>query len=67
MTHDERVSKQLAMLITGMGFRGLANELVTAQGYIVFLLDTYSLWSPEGTFTFHDGETIERRQWEEGQ
>lgn len=27
---------------------------------IHFLLDTYNLWSEEGTFTFPDGLTIER-------
>jgi len=27
-------------------------------GYVEFLLNTYNLWSTEGTFTFPNGETF---------
>ena len=64
MTHDERIAKQTALLVEGMGLRGLAEELVTAQAQLVLLLDTYKLWSPEGTFTFPDGSTAYRENWE---
>lgn len=36
------------------------DELEIVTGYVIWLLDTYCLWSEEGTFTFPDGMTIEK-------
>lgn len=37
-----------------------SDELEVVTGYVIWLLDTYHLWSEEGTFTFPDGMTIEK-------
>lgn len=36
----------------------LATEYHDIWSYLKFVLDTYNLWSPEGTFTFPDGQTL---------
>lgn len=65
MTYQERIKQQEKYLVDGMNLRLLAEECVNVQGMVVFLLDTYQLWSPENTFTFPDGVMIERGQWED--
>lgn len=32
------------------------------EAKVVFLLDTFNLWSEDGHFTFPDGDTWERRK-----
>lgn len=41
---------------------GLKEALQDHIGYVEYLLDTYNLWSPEGTFTFPTGETFHRSE-----
>jgi hypothetical protein len=64
MTHEERVAQQQALLAKAMDLKGLADALISLQAMVFYLLTAYNLWSPEGTFTFPDGDTVERAQWE---
>lgn len=41
-------------------YQAMLSEYWNMAHKIHFLLDTYNLWSEEGTFTFPDGLTIER-------
>lgn len=36
----------------------LANEFFDIWSYLNFVLTTHGLWSPEGTYTFPDGQTL---------
>lgn len=64
MTHEQRVAHQQQMLVDAFDLPGLAEAMIDLQGQIVYLLDTQKLWSPEGLFTFPNGETIERKDWD---
>lgn len=38
----------------------LNEALYNACNHVTFLLDTYDLWSPDGAFTFPDGQTYRK-------
>lgn len=65
MTHEERVRQQQELLVDTLNLPKLADVMIETQGHIYFLLTTYNLWSPEGTFTFPDGTTYEKKRWEQ--
>ena len=63
MTHDERIEWQIKSLGESLKLRDWAESLVEMQEQLIYLLDTYHLWSEDGDFTFPDGNTIERAEW----
>lgn len=50
----------LNVLLPPAEFEELCEAYRSADRHVRFLLTAYNLWSPEGTFTFPDGETYTR-------
>ena len=65
MTHQERVNKAADVLADHYRneiAKAVADEMVTLDGYVVFLLNAFNLWSPEGVFAFPDGQIYDRKE-----